>query len=104
MRRLACALVAIGVLAAPASAGTRTVAVKDDVYAPTSMTVRKGATVKWVWQGKHKHDVAVARGPVYFRSSPMRDGTFSKRFRKRGTYRLVCTIHAPEMKMTVVVR
>ena len=104
MRRAVAVLVAAGVLASPAVAGTKRVAVRDDVFSPTSLTVGKGTTVKWVWRGKHKHDVAVASGPVFFSSGRQRDGSFKRTFRKRGTYELVCTVHSPDMKMTLTVR
>jgi plastocyanin len=98
-------LLALGaLLAAPAAAGTKRVAVRDDVFVPASLSVAKGTTVKWVWRGKHKHDVAVSSGPEFFRNSPQRSGTFRKKLRKRGTYQLVCTVHSPEMQMTITVR
>jgi plastocyanin len=104
MRRVAVAAVIAGALAAPASAGTRTVALRDDAFDPAVLTVRKGATVRWVWRGKHKHDVTVATGPVAFHSKRKRSGDYTHRFGKRGTYQLVCTTHAPDMQMTVTVR
>ena len=32
------------------------------------MTVKKGTTLKFVWNGKHPHNVVVAKGPKKFRS------------------------------------
>lgn len=105
MRRIGIAAVLCGLLAAPADAGgVRKVKVLDDVFAPTSLKVAKNTKVKWVWRGENKHDVAVERGPVFFRSAPQRTGRFRWRFRKKGAYKLVCTIHSPEMRMTVRVR
>ena len=37
---------------------------------------------------------AVRSGPVRFHSRTQSSGSFLYRLRKRGTYRLVCTIHA----------
>ena len=78
--------------------------VKDDVFAPLAVTVKKGTTVTWKWRGKHKHNVAVAKGPATFRSKPRKSGSYSKKLTKPGTYMLLCTIHAPDMKMTLIVK
>ena len=43
-------------------------------------------------------------GPVSFRSSTKRSGSYSHVFRRRGTYKILCTVHAPEMHMTITVR
>jgi plastocyanin len=101
----AAAAVAAGSLAVPAVwAATKTVQVKDNKFAPTSITVRKGTTVKWVWKGVAPHNVTVTKGPVKFKSSTKTKGTFSKKLTRKGTYSILCTIHAPGMKMTVKVR
>jgi plastocyanin len=86
------------------TAATKNVAVHDDYYAAKAITVKKGATVKWTWKDKGKHDVAVSKGPAIFRSSVKRKGTFSHKMTKRGSYTLVCTVHAPDMKMTIKVK
>jgi plastocyanin len=104
MRRAVLVVVLAGALAAPAAAGSRTVALRDDVFAPAALTVAKGTTVTWAWRGKHKHDVAVATGPATFRSKRKRSGSFTQTLTRRGTYQLVCTTHAPDMQMTLTVR
>jgi plastocyanin len=96
-------IVAVAAALAFASS-TQTVAVKDNVFGPTSITVSKGTTIKWAWKGKHRHDVTVATGPKHFRSSTMRSGSFSHTMNAKGTYQLVCTVHTPDMKMTVKVK
>jgi plastocyanin len=95
---------AAGALAIPAFAATKTVQVKDNKFVASSITVSKGTTVKWVWKGKAPHNVKVTKGPAKFSSSTKVKGSFSKKLTKKGTYRLLCTIHAPGMKMTVKVR
>jgi plastocyanin len=100
----AAAAMAAGALAVPAFAATKTVQVKDNKFAPTSITVSKGTTVKWVWKGKAPHDVTVTKGPAKFKSKIQSKGSFSKKLTKKGTYSIVCTIHAPGMKMTVRVK
>lgn len=101
---VAAAVVVAGALAVPALAATRTVQVKDNKFVANSVTVKKGTTVKWVWRGDAPHDVTVTKGPAKFKSSVKTSGSFSKKLTKKGTYSIVCTIHAPGMKMTVKVK
>ena len=96
--------IAAGALAIPALAATKTVQVKDNVFVAKKITVAKGTTVKWVWKGKAPHNVTVTKGPAKFRSSTQVKGSFSKKLTKKGTYNILCTIHAPGMKMTVTVK
>lgn len=95
---------AAGALAIPAFAATKTVQVKDNKFVASSITVSKGTTVKWVWKGKAPHNVKVTKGPAKFSSSTKFKGSFSKKLTKKGTYSILCTIHAPGMKMTVKVK
>src|SRR4051812_43326877 len=95
---------AAGALAIPAFAATKTVQVKDNVFAPKSITVSKGTTVKWVWKGKAPHNVKVTKGPAKFSSTTQVKGSFSRKLTKKGTYSVLCTIHAPDMKMTIRVK
>ncbi len=85
---------------APSAGAATTVRVDDDVFRPGSVRVSKGATVRWRWVGDSLHNVSVRRGPVKFRSSTKRSGTFTRTMRRRGTYRIVCTVH-PGMDMTL---
>lgn len=80
------------------------VVIQDDVFIKDAITVKKGAKVRWTWRGDSSHDVAVVKGPVKFRSSIKQTGTFTRKLTRRGTYQLVCTVHAPDMKMSVKVR
>ena len=106
MRKLLVALLiaaASAILATQALAATRSVKVGDNYYvrkgSPPTVTVRKGTKVTWRWTGRQLHNVAVTRGPVKFRSSLKRSGTYSKTLRRAGTYTIVCSIHQPDMKM-----
>jgi plastocyanin len=92
-----------GVLATQAFAATKTVSVKDNLFSPKTLTVSKGTTVKWVWKGKAPHNV-VSTGAGKFQSKVMTKGSFSKKLTKAGTYKIVCSIHAPGMRMTVKVK
>jgi plastocyanin len=49
--------------------------------------------------------VTVTKGPVSFNSRTKTSGTYAKKVTRRGTYKIVCTIHRSlGMKMTLKVR
>ncbi len=102
----AAGLVAAAVTALPSVAATttKTVAVKDDFFGPKKLTISKGSKVKWVWKGKQGHNVTVGSGPSNFRFGTRKTGTKTHTFKKRGTYKIFCTIHAPDMQMTIKVK
>ena len=84
------------------------VAVKDNVFSPKSKSVARGGTISWVWRGEAPHNVTGRKAgsrKVSFRSkTTSRKGyRYTKRFRKAGSFRVVCTLHSG-MKMTVRVR
>jgi plastocyanin len=92
----------------PAAAKTRSVKVGDDFFvrkgsAPT-VSVKKGVTVKWRWTGNDQHNVVVQKGPTSFQSALKTKGTFKKKMRKKGTYTIICNIHAPDMRMKLKVK
>jgi plastocyanin len=105
-RLLVLALVAVvaAVTAIPAFAATKRVSVRDNVFSPNAVTISKGDKVKWRWRGDAPHNVVKTSGPGKdFRSPLKSSGKYRKKFRKRGTYRIVCTVHSG-MTMTVTVR
>ena len=94
---------------ASAFAATRSVKVGDDYYVRPSgvpkVTVTKGTTVKWRFDGDSPHTVTVSKGPAKFNSGPKTSGAYSKKVKKRGTYTIYCTIHgASTQKMKLVVK
>jgi plastocyanin len=115
MRALPIALLVTAVAAAPASAAECrtapanaarcTVKLGDDWYvqagAPQTVTVAKGTVVRWRWTGRDDHNVVVRRGPRRFRSDLKDSGTYRKRMRRGGTYKIICSIHQPDMRMTL---
>ena len=106
MRKPLALMAVAGVAAAaavPAFAGTKTVKVGDNFFSPKPVTVSKGSTVTWKWVGDAPHNVKAVQGPARFSSAIKRSGTYSKKLRKRGTYRIVCSIH-PGMSMKLTVR
>jgi plastocyanin len=102
----ACALLA----AAPGApgAGTANVSVIDNAFLRgvqrPDVRVAPGTTIVWRWRSQQSHGVAVRSGPVRFASAIKVGGAYRRRLTRRGTYRIVCPLHAPGMKMTVTVR
>jgi plastocyanin len=83
------------------AAKTANVAVKDDFFSPSSLTVSKGTRVVWTWRGRNRHNVTVISGPREFASSTKRRGSYEQTLSRVGTYRIVCTIHNQRMKLVV---
>lgn len=95
MRRLllAAVLVAFAVpassISAPAERG-KTVSAYNNYFSPKAITVSKGTKVTWVIrQGVHNVKGRGFASPVLTRGR-----TYSKKFKRGGTYRYVCTLHS----------
>ncbi len=85
------------------ASATKRVKVGDLFFKKSKVTIQSGDTVKWTWVGEAPHDVTVTKGPRKFHSKTKTSGTYSKKLRKRGTYRYICTVHPDDMKGKVVV-
>jgi plastocyanin len=71
-------------------------------FAPTPLTVPKGATVTWVNRDDIPHSIVCQS--LSFHSHPMdTDGTTSLTFEQAGTYEYVCGMH-PFMRGQVIVQ
>ena len=109
MRMLPLVLIAaLLAAAAPAAAATRNVKIGDDYFvragSPPTITVYRGTTVRWNWRGYRQHNVVAQSGPSSFQSALRRSGSYSRKMRRVGTYKIVCSIHQPDMAMTLRVR
>jgi plastocyanin len=87
----------------------RTVKIGDNYYSPSKLTVNYGSTVTWKWPSVgDTHDVALRKGPKGARKfqseSYAADATFRQKFTRPGVYRIYCTFHQTEMRMTITVR
>ena len=97
-------------LGASATGKTRKVSVNDNDYGPSTLTVHVGDTVDWHWAPDETdvHDVALKTGPKgakKFGSDPLAAGEdFKRKLTVPGTYKIICTFHEEEMKMTVTVK
>src|SRR4051812_3818982 len=91
------ALAAIG--AVSAFGGSTTVGWKLPVS--KTVNIKKGASVKWVWADGLPHNV---KGPGFSSATSSKKGfSFSHKFGKKGTFKVICTIHGSSMKTTVKV-
>ena len=83
--------------AGAAGGGSTTIEVGDDFFSPDSKKVSSGTKVKFKWTGQNDHNVTKTSGPGSGFASDTTDApgvNFQKTFKKKGTYKLVCTIHA----------
>jgi len=100
MKRLIALLVAVVAVAAaiavPAFAATKTVKVGPErQFGPKSLSIRSGDTVRFQWTGKLPHNIIITKGPKKGTISGVRTkGVVLKKFNTRGTYTLLCQIHA----------
>jgi plastocyanin len=89
------------------AAKTKRVTIGDEFFKAKRITVSKGTTVKWVWTGSEDHDVVVTKAPKgarKFHSPTKTKGTYSKKLKKGGTYKYLCSVHPDVMRGTVVVK
>jgi plastocyanin len=97
-------------LGATSKGKTRKVSVNDNYYGPAKLTVHVGDSVDWKWSEDitDVHDVALKsapRGVKKFASDPLAAGDdFKRKLTRAGTYKIICTFHEEEMKMTITVK
>jgi plastocyanin len=101
----ALAVMLAGALAAAAAPGDRgaaeaqakRVVVMDNFFEPRSISIHKGERVVWVWKGDNSHNITFIKVPKTASrkgADTRRAGRWSRKFRKRGFYKYVCTIHS----------
>lgn len=98
------ALAAASTAGAAGAASTKNVTLKNIAISPAKVTINKGDSVKWSWRdGSIRHDVRFSSGG--FKPSPLKSsGTYRLTFRKKGTFKYICTVHTGDMKGIVVVK
>jgi plastocyanin len=106
---IALAAFVMALVVAPANAAPRpkTVKVADVEFMPELLKVRQRTLVRFNWVGEMPHDVTKSSGPGrQFQSRTTSDPgvNFKRRFRKAGRYRLFCTVHPDQMRMTLRVK
>jgi plastocyanin len=111
------AVTLLGVTAASAQAPKpppTKVTINDFYFSPTTVTIKKGRAVKWIWSSynTYPHDVHLKKGPAALKNksrfstttTAVTDAHFQRTFEVPGTYKFICTVHPSEMKMTVTVK
>jgi plastocyanin len=88
---------------ASAAVDVSKVRMKDNFFMPRRIRVEKGTRVKWVNRGSNPHTTTSSSGA--WDSGTLNPGeSFSRRFRKRGRFRYICSIHVDQgMRGKVVV-
>ena len=82
--------------------------VYDSGFTAPTVTVRKGGTIKWLWDSSliDVHTVTFIRGPrgaKYFSSRSLGPGgSYSYKFTKAGKYMIYCKLHAGNTQNIVV--
>ena len=110
MRSLPLALILALLVAAPAAAAPREVTVGDDFFvrkgSPPTVKVRKGKVVRFLWTGTRQHNIVTVDGPgkAKIECGLRRSGKCERTPPRIGTYKLQCSIHAPDMAMTLRVK
>ena len=102
----AAALVALLVPAGGGAAAGTTIKLGDNFFSPDKKTVSSGTTVRFKWIGENDHNVVKQSGPGGSFQSEVTDATgvnYTKKFKKDGRYKILCTIHPDDMKLTLKV-
>jgi plastocyanin len=84
--------------------GDAEVRVRNARFSPRRLSVPSGASVRWRFSDPVEHDVTLASGPRGFASYYTRRGTYRKRLRVPGQYRIFCSLHPVTMSQTIEVR
>jgi plastocyanin len=104
MRKLTSLLLVAGLITALTVGATALAATKSvswKVPSKTTVKIKRGSSVKWVWADREPHNV---KGPGFRSKTVTKRGyTYTRRFRKRGTFRIICEVHPTTMKTKVVV-
>lgn len=107
MRKVALSLIASLVVLVPVvHAAPVEVLAKDDFFKPKKVTIKKDRSVLWRWRGDNPHNVAIKRpgsNKVVKRSAIKTEGTYRYKFRRTGTWKVLCEVHPRTMTMKVVV-
>jgi plastocyanin len=76
-------------------------------FDPHTLGIHKGDKVHWTFTGDFDHDVYLTDGPKGVDKSKYRFGfrspgdELTTGFRKKGTYKFICTVHAGTMHLKV---
>lgn len=69
-----------------------------------AVRLRAGGELTWRWRAQQSHQVTLRSGPEPLTSPTKTAGTYAVQLDKPGRYTFVCSIHAPGMRMSAIVR
>ena len=85
--------------------------VLDDYYTPTELKIKVGDKIKYKWgENGNPHNVTLESGPKKVKKKDFTSATgaigikFNPVFKKKGTYKFICTVHPGTMNQTVKVK
>jgi plastocyanin len=87
---------------APPEPGTAFVQMRDNLFAPQTVTVAVGRSVRWTNQGQQVHTIA-SPSQTFDSDLVYPTAWFEARFETPGTYDYTCSLH-PEMTGTIIVQ
>jgi plastocyanin len=102
MRKIVAVLAASALLIAAVTAYATTTSVSWKIGTNKTVKIKKGASVKWIWADGSPHNV---KGPGFSSGSPVtkKGKTYTHRFTKKGTFKIICQVHPTSMKTVVKV-
>ncbi len=69
-----------------------------------AVRLRAGGELTWRWRAQQSHQVTLRSGPEPLTSPTKTAGTYAVALDRPGRYTFVCSIHAPGMRMSAIVR
>ena len=77
---------------APAGGAVVTVHVRDNTFSPSRLAVRPGSTVRWVNEGRHRHNVTPNSGRAFGSKNLSPGQSYAFRFEDAGQFAYYCTL------------
>lgn len=92
---------------AASKALVKKVIVMDNFFEPRYVEIHRGERVVWVWKGDNAHNITFTKVPKLASkkgAETRRVGRWSRKFKRRGFYKYVCTIHSGQRGSIEVLR
>jgi plastocyanin len=71
---------------------TKTIAMKDNLFKPKTVTVARGTTIKWVNRGESAHTTTSRKTGLWDRTLSSGQ-SYSRKFKRAGTFKYFCKFH-----------
>ncbi len=70
-----------------------TIEIRDNFFAPSTLNVAAGTTVRWLNVGRNTHNVTPDTGKAYGSANLTPGKSYVHTFASAGTYAYYCTLH-----------